>query len=83
MRGGVGEQVVVDAQVGLVRVDHLAAADPGVVELGVLLDGEDADDAAAGLAEEVDLALVEALAQVVGERDRVRHRLLGGQLLGS
>src|SRR3954469_14631668 len=81
VRGGVVEEAAIDAQICFLGVDHLSAADPRVIQLGMLLDREDADDAAARLAEEVDLPFVEALAEVVRERNRVGNLLVRRELL--
>ena len=80
---GPGEGVPVEDLVGLAGVDHLAGADVGAVQLRVLLDGEDPEDGAPGLAEEVDLVLAEPVAQVVGDLDGVADRLLEGQRRGG
>ena len=66
-----GEGVAVEDPVGRERAHHLAGADEGPEEVRALLDGQHTEDRAPRLAEQVDPVLAEALAQVVGDGDRV------------
>ena len=72
----------VEDLVGRGLAHHLPDADVGAVQLGVLLHGEDAEGGAPGLADQVDLLLVEPVAQVVGDRDRVGDGPVQGHRVG-
>src|SRR4029453_18023905 len=66
-----GQDVVVEHAVAGPQVDRLTGADVRVVLLRMALHGEHADDRTARVPQQVDLALVEALPQVIGDREGV------------
>ena len=82
MARGPVERVGVEDAVGLALADHLAGADERPVQLGAFLHGEHAERGAPRLAEQVDLVLVEAVAQVVGDGDRVVDVAVEGDRVG-
>ena len=75
--------VPVGDPVGGAGADHLPGADDRVEQLGPLLGGEDAEDGAPGLSEQVHLVLAEPLAQVLRDGDRVGDGAVQGECRGG
>ena len=80
---GPGDRVGVVVGVGCELADHLAGADVCRVQLGSFLHGEHAEGGAPGLAQQVDLVLIEPVAQVVRDHDRVVDRAVEGEGVGG
>jgi hypothetical protein len=76
--GSLGEvqHILVQAKVRLALAHHLTAADHGVVQVRPPLHGQHPQRGAPGLADEINLRLVESSAQVARQFNRVRDGLV-------